>query len=399
MTLTKTDFLCGHQCAKALYLRKHGERLGIAPDALSASAQLLVYQGHDVGKLAQQRFPGGVNLLETVGFDMARRIEETRWQLAEDADVLYEAVLEYAGSVCAVDVLVRDGSEWRVHEVKSGTSVEDHHVLDAAFQHWVLTRAGLNIRDICVTHVSNAYVREDSLDLDRLFVDESVLPQVQGMQDAIGAEIADLQGVLAAGEMPGVAIGPHCSDPRECPFRGHCWSHVPERSVFELTRGGKKCWSLYRSGVMQIKDIPDDYGLSASQKTQVAAEKTGMPVVDSKSIRAFVGGLRYPIAHIDSETVAAPVPEHDGMRPYQQMPFQWSMHRQETLGGEITHHEFLADASGDPRQPFVTSLLSALEGAESVLVYNRTFEMAAWLSCRLASRSMPPRFRGSGPDS
>jgi hypothetical protein len=374
MTLTKTDFLCGHQCAKALYLRKHGERLGIAPDALSASAQLLVYQGHDVGKLAQQRFPGGVNLLETVGFDMARRIEETRWQLAEDADVLYEAVLEYAGSVCAVDVLVRDGSEWRVHEVKSGTSVEDHHVLDAAFQHWVLTRAGLNIRDIYVTHVNNQYVRQGCLDPDRLFVDESVLSQVRDLQDAVGSEIAALQGVLAAGAMPDVAIGPQCSDPRDCPYRGHCWQHVPDYSVFNLTRGGKKCWSLYGSGVVQIKDIPNDFGLSAAQRVQVDAEKTGTPVVDRTMVMRFLDSLKYPIAHIDFETVANPIPEYDGMRPYQQMPFQWSVHRQETAGGEIVHHEFLADASGDPREPFVASLLNVLEGAGSVLVYNKTFE-------------------------
>jgi hypothetical protein len=144
--------------------------------------------------------------------------------------------------------------------------------------------------------------------------------------------------------------------------------------VFDLVRGGKKCWSLYRSGVMQIEDIPDDFGLTAAQKTQVEAEKTGKPAMDKAKVRQFLDSLRYPIAHVDFETFASPVPEYDGLRPYQQVPFQWSAHRQETLGGEVTHHEFLANAGADPREAFVTSLLGALEGAVSVLVYNRTFE-------------------------
>jgi len=374
MALTKTNFLVGHQCPKALWLRKHGEGLGIVPEALSGLAQFLVDQGGEVGRLARWRFPGGIDLARVAGSDMTLRSVETQRLMKAGAAVLYEAVFEHAGAACAVDVLVRDNEQWLLYEVKAGTKVESHHVLDAAFQYWVLAGTGLGINDISIAHIDNQYVRRGGLDPSQLFFTESVLAPVREMLDAVEAEIASLQAVTASDEMADVDIGPHCSSPHDCPFRRHCYSDIPERSVFDLARGGSKCWKLYRQGVLTVRDIPSTAKLSPSQQVQVQAEKTGKPGVDRTKIRTFLNGLSYPLCHIDFETVAEAIPRYDGMHPYEQLPFQWSVHRQETAGGAIVHYEFLADANGDPRESFVTSLLSTLEGTGSVLVYNRSFE-------------------------
>jgi hypothetical protein len=374
MALTKTEFLTGHQCVKALWLRRNGAVLGVAPETLSPSAQLLVEQGQAVGALARQRFPGGVNLLEVAGFDLQRRAEKTSQFIGDRVNVLYEAVFIHDGTVCAVDVLVRDGSGWKIHEVKSGTKVEGHHVLDAALQYWVLARCGLGISDAFITHVNNQYRRQGELDLEQLLVDDSVLAQVRSMQDAVANEITILQTVLVSSDIPDIAIGPHCSFPHGCPYRGHCWGHVPRRSVLDLVRGGKKCWDLYQKGITRIKDIPPGTKLTPAQRTQVTAEKSGEPHVDRAKIRAFLDGLTYPLCHIDFETYAPAIPGFDGVRPYQQIPFQWSAHRQDDRDGEIKHQEFLAEAGPDPREPFVRSLLKLLKGTETILVYNKSFE-------------------------
>jgi hypothetical protein len=388
--LTKTDFLTGHQCVKALWLRKNGAVLGFAPEALSTSAQLLVDQGQAVGALARQRWPGGANLLEVAGFDLRARADRTSQLTRDGANVLYEAVFEHAGAVCAVDVLTRDGPGWKIHEVKSGTKVEGHRVLDAAFQYWVLTRCGLGISDASITHVNNQYRRQGELDLDQLFVDDSVLAQIQSMQAEVGTAIIGFRRILEAESVPEAGIGPQCSKPHDCPFHDHCWSHVPERSVFDLVRGGKKCWGLYRKGITTVKGILPSTKLSPAQRTQVTAEKSGEPHVDRAKIRAFLDELTYPICHIDFETYAPAIPEFDGVRPYQQIPFQWSAHRQNDRDGEITHYEFLADAGPDPREPFVRSLLEVLKGTETILVYNKSFEAG-----RLAElRDRLPQYAG-----
>jgi len=372
--ITKTDFLTGHQCPKALWLSRHGASFGIAPKPLNPAAQFLIGQGRDVGLLAQERFPGGINLLEVAGFDLQARARETSRLISDGVSLLFEPVFIYESAVCAVDILARAGERWHVHEVKSGTKVKGHHVLDAAFQYHVLTQAGLDVRDVSITHVNNQYRREGELDLDQLFVDDSVLDQVGGIQVDVATEITSLQTVLASSDIPDISIGPHCSSPHGCPYRGHCWSHVPERSVFDLVRGGKKCWDLYRKGITTIKDILPGTKLSPAQRTQVTAEQSGEPHVDRAKIGAFLDGLTYPLCHIDFETQAPAIPEFDGVRPYQQIPFQWSAHRQDDPDGEIKHHEFLAEAGDDLREPFMFALLEAVAGAETVLVYNKSFE-------------------------
>jgi hypothetical protein len=374
MRLTKSAFLLGSQCRKALWLHFHGATHGVIPAPLNTAAQFLIDQGREVGRLAQARFPGGIDLLSTVGFELEARARETTRLIGDGADALFEAVFAQGEAVCAVDILVRDDDGWLLHEVKSGTKVEDHHVLDAAFQYWVLARAGLDVRDVSITHVNNQYRRQGELDLDQLFTDESVLATVRDMQADVGAEIANLQTVLASGDIPDISIGPHCSSPHGCPYRSYCWSEIPERSVFDLVRGGKKCWELYRQGIITVKDIPATTKLSPAQWTQVTSEKSGEPHVDRAKIRTFLDGLTLPIWHIDFETYAPAIPEFDGVRPYQQLPFQWSAHRQDYHDEEITHYEFLADAGPDPREPFVASLLEAVDRAETVLVYNKSFE-------------------------
>ncbi len=56
--LSKSTFLKGCQCTKALYLSKHNRALREEPDA--AVAQIFTL-GKKVGELAGQLFPGGVD--------------------------------------------------------------------------------------------------------------------------------------------------------------------------------------------------------------------------------------------------------------------------------------------------------------------------------------------------
>jgi len=73
------------------------------------------------------------------------------------------------------------------------------------------------------------------------------------------------------------------------------------------------------------------------------------------------------------------------MRPYDQLPFQWSVHVQKEPGAEPAHHEFLAPDGSDPRREFITSLCAALGESGNIVVYHQPFEeqrlsdLAAWL--------------------
>ena len=88
---------------------------------------------------------------------------------------------------------------------------------------------------------------------------------------------------------------------------------------------------------------------------------------------------------MDFETTFPALPRLEGMRPYDHVPFQWSVHRQEWDDAPIKRYDFLAETTADPRVPFLESLCQAVNGAGKIVVYNQTFEasrlddLAKWL--------------------
>jgi hypothetical protein len=95
---------------------------------------------------------------------------------------------------------------------------------------------------------------------------------------------------------------------------------------------------------------------------------------------AFLEGLRYPLLFLDFETFSIPIPPYEGLRPYSQVPFQFSLHKRQAAGSELEHIDFIAPPGVNPRPEFLSELLKASEGQGSLIVYNATFERGVLLS-------------------
>jgi hypothetical protein len=196
------------------------------------------------------------------------------------------------------------------------------------------------------------------------------------MQDLTKSELTRLKKVLMGKEIPKIEIGPHCSNPYQCSFWGHCWKDIPEYSVFNIAglRGDKK-FELYELGHIKLEDVPEDYPLSKTQRLQIESHIEKKSVLDKDNIKKFLSSISYPVYYMDFETFMPAIPMFNGTRPYQQIPFQYSLHYQETPNGKVEHDEFLADAAGDPREPFLKKLLEDTKEPGIILVYNKAFEI------------------------
>ena len=141
-----------------------------------------------------------------------------------------------------------------------------------------------------------------------------------------------------------------------------------------MYRGGKKGIELYGNGVLAIKDIPVGFDLSDNQHIQKKCEETGEPYIEEKKIRSFIDDLEFPLYFLDFETYSVAVPLHDGTSPYQQIPFQFSLHVLKSMDSEPEHHSFLAEDSEDPRPAFLKALKKVIGDKGNVVVYNAPFE-------------------------
>lgn len=371
--LSKSTYVKGLQCHKALYLYKKSPELR---DEVDLAQQAIFFAGTDVGLLARELFPGGKDASSKSRIPGWESIKNTQQLIDDGEKVIYEAAFQHKGVLVAVDILVRFGKTWKFYEVKSSTQVKDVHLDDSALQLHVLLNSGLTVKDASIVHINNQYVRKGDLNIKKLFTIRSVFLNAKNKQAEVKKQIKIFSELLNKRAAPKIDIGPHCSAPYPCDFQGYCWEHVPKNSVFDISRlGSDKQFALYNEGIAHIKDIPDDYRLSASQRLQVEGVTKNKKTIDPKGIAKFLKGLNGPLHFLDFETFKTAIPLYDNSRPYQNITFQYSLHVEDEKNGAHNHKEFLAETGSDPRKPFIEKLLDDIGKSGSIVVYNQAFEI------------------------
>ncbi len=367
--LTKSTFLRGLRCGKSLMLDALHDDLR---DPLDLDARMRMRNGQEVGQVARRRYPGG--RVGSIPGQNRASLRRTQDLIDAGEEVIYEAAFQHDGVYVQVDILVRGQSGWRLIEVKSTTKLEDDHLWDVAVQAFVLRGAGYQLEDACLLHVNNQYVRQGELDFEALFTEVPLLNEVLELEGEVGRSVEGSRQLLELDEVPQREIGTHCNDPRACDFKRNCWQHLPSPSVFDVYYIGKKAFDLYGDGITRIEEIPDDFQVGARSLFHIRAHKAGETIIKREELCAFIESLEYPLFHLDFETFSVPIPPWDGLRPYNHVPFQYSLHVQHEPGGEAVHSGFLAEPGVDPRQAFLDSLVPATEGSGSIIVYYKSFE-------------------------
>jgi hypothetical protein len=311
-SLSKSRFVAGCQCHKQLWWRVHEpEALELQPDA---GLQAIFDRGHAVGEAAQGYVPGGV-LIEYAYDQKDQRLQATSKALKEGAPAIYEASFMPDGVFVAVDILEKARGGWNLIEVKSTTTDKPEHLPDVAVQLHVLENAELKIKRAELMHLNNECRFPD---LSNLFSREDLTTQARDLQPWVRKEIKAQLKVLK-GSLPDVEPGPFCHKPYECPFIGRCWQPFPPHHISTLYRIGQRAAELMEDGVETIFDLPEDYPMSQVASRQRQSVLTGKMIVESGLKRALAD-WDLPIAFLDFETIAPPIPVWNGCRPYSKVP-------------------------------------------------------------------------------
>jgi hypothetical protein len=156
-------------------------------------------------------------------------------------------------------------------------------------------------------------------------------------QDSVKENIEVLKAMLAAKVEPEIEVGTHCTNPYECPFIDHCWKDVAEEETEALS-----------------------------------TEAT----VDTSSLQGFVSELKYPLYYFDFETAMYGIPPYDESSPWQALPFQYSLHKQQKPQSTCTHSEYIGDGKSDPREALILKLINDLGTKGTILAWHASFEIS-----------------------
>jgi len=370
--ISKSQYLKGLQCPKALWLYRH--RKDLTPE-IDEQQQHIFDVGHEVGRLATEYFDNGFEIKEAY-YQIDKAITSTQEAVKNGENAIFEATAcSDDGAYSRIDILQRVDTvdTWNLIEVKSSNSVKEYHVDDMALQRYAFMNAGYHIKKSILMHLNRGYVRSGPIDVQKLFMLEDCTHRVEMEIGNIQPNVHHLLDVLNQEDEPGVAIGPRCKNPFECDYVPYCWEHVPEYSVYNIF-SGRKLNELQEKNIIDISDVPDSFEMTDRQFVEVDSYKNGKVYKDLNELKNFLDMLIYPLYFLDYETISPAVPLFDNTSPYQTIPFQFSLHIQKEKGGPVTHVSFLHTGFDDPRPHLVKSLIDNCGQNGSVVVYNKTFE-------------------------
>lgn len=375
-TLSKSTFQRGMQCVKSLYLYKNFIHLR---DPLSAQQKAVFNRGNNVGVLAQKLFDGGTDVSKVVTKRSenyySELVEQTKKFIDSGSDIIYEAAFQHNQVLVILDILVKKDGKWFAYEVKSSTRITQTYLIDATLQYWVITNSGLPLEDMSIIIINNQYVRKGALNIQELFKTQSVKSEVLLNQEMIEQQITLLKEVIVSAQMPNIPIGEQCFSPYNCDFTGTCWKQVPPASIFDISGVQKsELFNLYNAGYKTIRQIPEENNLDKNANIHIQAYKKDAAVINKSEIKSFLDKLSYPLFFMDFETFMPAVPIYDCTKPYQHIPFQYSIHYKKTEDGTLEHFYFLAEQGSDPRKAFLESLLKDIGTHGTILVYDVLME-------------------------
>lgn len=365
--LSKSDYLSGLQCLKFLWILKNDkEKIPEKTDIEKANFE----QGYLIEELAKTLFP---NIIDLSNFDFKEQIEKTK-EAVKKRKPLFQGAFLVDDMYARCDFLIPTGKKWDIIDVKSATEVKDLNIDDLAFQKYIYEKAGLKIRNCIIMHINKDYVRKGEINPKELLIQEGVTGKVEAKIDEIETKAKNMLKVID-GECPDFSVDDLITIEYENFLLDEFYDSLPENNIFDFVRIlKKKAIELYKDGIITMNDVPDSYKLNDKQKIQRLLALNGGEHIDKRQIKFFLDNLKYPLYFLDFETINTAIPKFDNSKPYQQIPFQFSLHVQDKPNGDLRHISFLAEGTEDPRPAFLKALKDNLGDKGDILVYNQKFE-------------------------
>lgn len=346
--LTKSNYLKGEQCLRLLWFA-HKKLM----PPISESDQHRFDQGYLFEEQVHKLFPDGKNLKD---LDFKENLEKTK----TESGTLFEAGFLADNLYARADILNEN-----LYEIKSTTEVKKQHIIDLAFQKHVIEKTR-PIKKCFVIHLNKDYKKQGEIDPKKLTTIQDVTEEVE----LIEINTEEYEKILKLNEPPEINISSNCNKPYICPFKEECWGTLPKDNVLLLTNW-RQYWKLFQNNIIELKDI--DESLKPKDEIIKEAHLKNKKIISKEHIKHFLKTLKYPLYHFDFETFDTAVPIYDNSRPYQKIPFQYSLHIQHK--DKIEHKEYLADGKQDPRIKLLKQLKNDLKGNGSIIVFNKSFEI------------------------
>ncbi|MBK7573300.1 MAG: DUF2779 domain-containing protein [Bacteroidetes bacterium] len=374
----------GLKCSRFLYLDLFHKELS---DTEESSVSSKPNYGYEVEAAVYKQYFDGINVYDAT--KSAHELAEiTIDAIKSGVPIIYQPTFmsKDGNFIFRGDLLVKGQNNYRLIEIKSSTAIKiPAHIFDVGFQKMVLDSHHHNtITDddvtftysyksrkykdpvfrnieVFIAHINKEYVFNVRLDLDSLIIEENVTARANRNLALINRALRTFESAIKKNKIPELNIGTHCTKPEKCTFYNYCWKDVPKKSIHRASKLSEaKIRKLAEKGITSIEDIPSNFEMSESVRTQITAELGQKEVVKKSKLKSFLEKLKNTsLIYLDFESIMPAVPVFIGTKPYQQICFQYSLIKQKEIGSpDLIRCDFLAEAGYDPRRTFYRSFIA-----------------------------------------
>lgn len=391
MQISKSDYMLFLRHPAWLWLKKH-DKTKLPP--IDEDTQAIFDAGFVFESIAEQLFPDAVKIeSDRTNYQAYRELTpKTTHQIKSSAKTILQGRFEAGDITCISDVIKKvDDKTFDLYEIKSSVQAKPEHEYDLAFQVEVIERNGYKIRNIYVIHVNNEYIKNGEVEAKKITKITDVTENVKKLKDFTKKNIMKALEIVKLKERPDIsparsklgAFGDWLSIYKTI-------ADIDEYSIYHLcSPGADKIGELEALGIKKMADIPDDFDLNDKQSQQVHATKHDKILINNDKIKEFLSQLKFPLYFLDYETLSSVVPYFDGLGPYKQLPFQYSLHVLDKPNGKLKHFEYLHRNNSNPIKPLSEALKSQIGNEGTVLVWFEGFEK----SCNELMGTIMPKYQ------
>lgn len=364
--LTKSDFMKYIECPAYLWLSKH--RPDLLPEDTPETERVFA-MGREVDELSKKLFATGV---EIRGFNH-EGWKNTKKAMAGDNKVLFQPTVIADPLTCRADILIKSkkNGSWDINEVKMATMVKKEYIYDVGFQRICFENAGIKIGRTNLIHINKDYVRRGEIETKKLFVFEDITDEVNEKLPEIKKEIERALEVVKIKDRLDLQLIEGCVNPKRCEYLECYCKEVPGIYSISDKIPPERLLILLNREIFDSKNIQPDVLESIGYKP-----KEKFTRIDAPAIKKEFKKLKYPLYFFDYETYNSPIPPFDGTKPYQQIPFQYSLIIKDSPTAPSRHAEFLMRKFENPVPDLLTRLKRDIGPRGSVIVWFALFEMS-----------------------
>ena len=377
-TLTKIKILSGLQCHKKLWFDLH--------DPKKKEQKYVLEKGFRFEKVVRENYSKNYGKVLDLSGDWEDVVSKTKLGIkSNDTEVIFEGAFIYLDTLVRADVLIRNKNGWELLEIKSSTKLKDTHISDIAIQSFIVKKCGVNLTKVKLIHINEdfTYVGNDNYK-DLINFENEITDEVALKEKEVSSYIKDLIPLADEKESPNISMGDHCQKPYPCDYQDRCKTLLSKKNVTSydilpyIGKNKKVVEYCKENGIEDLQKFPakffkDRKGYAPGYHKIIQDAHRSNKSWFSPGLKEIFKELEFPFFFMDFETVIQGVPIIKGTKPKYALPFQWSLHKQESIEKKIKLNDaesFLKFDDQNIEREFVEELLKAVGSKGTIFVHS-----------------------------